>query len=216
MDFEVLKEVKLDFHDSKYVAVNAKQFDGLGRYVEITCSNNGKAIRIEKNKYFAFVRYRRADGLGIVDSCKIMDNGKVRLCLTKKMLDVEGKCYADIILVESNSTRSPVADNGFFVVDHIYNESEQSLELMFSPSLNFECVDGVLHIKSVNQDGNAVSICQNPEPFASFDGNGTLTIATINKSGEITVGEANILSTMGLWINVIGSSFYGNCMEIIR
>ena len=217
MDFIAEKVINLDFIRSKYVSVNAKQFDKSGRSIEIVCTNNGKKVVIDRIKNYAFVRYRRSDGYGIVDSCEITNDGKIIFIPTKEMLDIAGKSYADIVLVKTDSPRSPIANNGFFVADCIYDKENKSIEFMFSPSTNITYENNdTLSMKTINYNGNTINICSNPAPFVVYNNPETLTFATIDKFGNITMENPSILSTMTLCVNVIDASFYGDCLEILR
>lgn len=210
------REIKLDFQDSKYISVNAKQFDKSGRYINIVLQNKGKIIRIDAAKYYAFVRYRRVDGLGIIRSCKITTDGKIQFRLDKDMLEYDGKSYADIVLIETDTPRKPITENGFFVVDYIYNENDKSLELMFSPEVVFSKENNTLYMDKIQYDNTTISLCENPAPFVTYDGMGTLIFATMDETGEIEMSNPSIVSTMSFCVNVIESSFYGKCEEIMQ
>jgi len=210
------REIKLDFQDSKYISVNAKQFDKSGRYINIVMQNKGKSIRIDAAKYYAFVRYRRVDGLGIIRSCKITTDGKIQFRLDSDMLEHDGKNYADIVLIETDTPRKPIAENGFFVVDYVYNEDEKILELFFSPSPDVEHNENTLTMETIKFDNKTIQICEDPAPFVAHDGVGTLTFATIDENGEITMQNPSIVSTMSFCVNVIRAAFYDNCVEIMR
>lgn len=212
----IQRDIKLDFQDSKYISVNAKQFDKSGRYIIIALQDKGKTVRVDMNKYYAFVRYRRVDGKGIIRSCKITTDGKIQFRLDEDMLEYDGKNYADIVLIETDTPRKPVAENGFFVVDHTYNEDEKSLELFFSPSPNVTYMNNTLIMETINYNDKTIQICEDPAPFVAHDGVGTLTFATIDENGEITMQNPSIVSTMSFCVNVIRAAFYDNCVEIMR
>jgi len=209
------EELVLDFRKSKYKSINAKQYDKACRQVCITCKDNGNIVKIDRNQVYAFVRYRRSDGVGLVHACKVTDDGRIIMTLQKDMLEVEGKCYADIVLIESDTARNPVAENGFFVTDAIYDEENRELELFFSPRPNIDYHDGMLSMTTIDYNGEELSICSDPAPFVSLDKNGNLVFATINETGEIEMQNPSILSTMNFCVNVIDSSFY-DCVEILR
>lgn len=215
MDWKIIKEISIDFIDSKYISVNAKQYDQSGRAIRIVCKNDGDIVQINKNKMYAFVRYRRPDGLGVFKSCPIDDSGRIIVKLSKVMLDVSGKCYADIVLIESETPRSPIAENGFLITEHFYNEESARLETVFSPELVFQYSDGSLSAKYLQVDGEIIYLCSNPAPFVVWN-NGTVTVATIDKTGNISIDSKSLSSTMTFCVNVIDSSFYGKCEEIIR
>lgn len=107
MALEAIKQINIDFHDSKYISVNAKQFDRLSRFVLATCYHSGNVFPLNKDEHRAFVRYRKVDDLGVFNSCVITDEGKILIELTEQMLAVAGKCYADLVVLENN----PVTDD---------------------------------------------------------------------------------------------------------
>lgn len=212
----IYRSITIDFQDSKYISINAKQYDKFGREIEVTCTNLGEIIKIDHGRNYAYLRYRRVDGIGFIEPCQISKNGTILVTLSKRMLDCAGKCYADIIIVESDTTRVPLSENGFFIVDYIYDEEKQSLQPIFYPNVNTQFSEGVLTMDSIIHNGKNINICNDPSPFVVGDQNGVVTFAYINEEGEIMMINPSIMSTMTFCINVIDSSFYGNCIEIMR
>ena len=98
MSLEIVKEIKVDFHDTKYISVNAKQYD-MGRYISITCYNQGQLFPIDKVQNYAFVRYRKPDELNVFNSCEITDDGRILIELTQQMLTFIGRAYVDIVIM---------------------------------------------------------------------------------------------------------------------
>ena len=107
MSLEAIKQINIDFHDSKYISVNAKQYDRKSRFILATCHNNGVVFPLYKHFHRAYVRYRKSDDFGVFNSCKITHDGKILIELTEQMLATAGKSYADLIVIENN----PVAKN---------------------------------------------------------------------------------------------------------
>lgn len=101
MSLEVVKQINVDFHNAKYIQINAKQYDRDSRFISITCCNNGNVFPIDNKSYYAYVRYRKPDELGVFNSCDVTDDGKIMIKLTEQMLAVSGKCYADLIIVNN-------------------------------------------------------------------------------------------------------------------
>lgn len=103
MNLEVVKQLKIDFHDAKYISINAKQYDKSSRFILITCYNSGTIFTLENNNNYAFIRYRKPDDLGVFNSCEITDEGKILVELSEQMLSVVGKSYADLVIVHNES-----------------------------------------------------------------------------------------------------------------
>ena len=113
MSLKVDRQINVDFQDSKYISINAKQYDRMSRFVLVTCYNNGVIFPLDSVSHRAYVRYRKADDLGVFNSCKITD-GKILVELTEQMLSVVGKCYADLVILENNPVETeeePIVEN---------------------------------------------------------------------------------------------------------
>lgn len=113
MNLEVIKELKIDFYNTKYITINAKQYDIASRYILITCYNQGTVFPINNISNSAYIRYRKADDFGAFNTCEVTEDGKVLVELSPQMLAVAGRCYADLIVVDNtdveiNSTTNEV------------------------------------------------------------------------------------------------------------
>lgn len=113
MNLEVIKELKIDFYNTKYITINAKQYDIASRYILITCYNQGTVFPINNISNSAYIRYRKADDFGAFNSCEVTADGQVLVELSPQMLAVAGRCYADLIVVDNtnveiNSTTNEV------------------------------------------------------------------------------------------------------------
>lgn len=93
-------KITLDFYNKNIVSVSAKQYDSQSRYIEISCTENGKAFAADKNTMSAYIRYQKPDGTGCFNDCKITDEGNILTELTEQMLSVPGKAEADIMLLK--------------------------------------------------------------------------------------------------------------------
>ena len=111
MSLEIINRVNVDFHDAKYIQINAKQYDRASRFILITCYNQGNIFPIDNISNHAFIRYRKPDDLGVFNSCDITTDGKISIELSEQMLAVVGKCYADIVIVDNNSVKPPIIEN---------------------------------------------------------------------------------------------------------
>lgn len=114
MNLKVTKQVNVDFYDTKYISINAKQYDRASRYILVTCYNQGTIMPISNYNYYAFVRYRKADELGVFNKCQITNDGKILIELTEQMLAVAGRCYADLVILDNNPVETldnPITEN---------------------------------------------------------------------------------------------------------
>ena len=103
MSLEIVKQLNVDFHDAKYISINAKQYDKASRFILITCYNQGVITPIRNTSNYAFIRYRKPDSLGVFNSCEITNEGKILIELTEQMLSTVGKSYADLVIVHNES-----------------------------------------------------------------------------------------------------------------
>lgn len=93
-------DINVDFYDKKYILINAKQLDKNSRFLSVTCYNHGELFHINSGEHAAYIRYKKADGYSVLNSCEINIKGKIIVELTEQMLAAEGICYADLIIVE--------------------------------------------------------------------------------------------------------------------
>lgn len=103
MALEIVKNISVDFYDKKYQMINAKQYDDSSRWITITCYNQGDLFNLSPSKYSAYVKYRKADGYGVLSSCRINHKGEVLVELTEQMLAADGICYVDLVIINKGS-----------------------------------------------------------------------------------------------------------------
>lgn len=111
MDKRIIKEIDVDFYNRHLTVINAKRQDKLSRFVLINCYNQGEVFKLDSSIISAYVRYKKADGIGVFNSCEITDDGQIQLELTEQMLATAGSCHADIVIVD-NSKYSSQSDIG--------------------------------------------------------------------------------------------------------
>lgn len=99
MALEIIKNIDVDFYNKEYILVNAKQYDTNSRVISITCYNQGELMRLSDSQHSAYVRYRKADGHPVLNSCRINSRSQVLVELTEQMLAANGICYVDLIIV---------------------------------------------------------------------------------------------------------------------
>lgn len=103
-----VKNIYLDFYNHHYVVVHAKQGDTNSRCINVTCTDYGKKIALDKNTVSAFVRMKKADGNFIYDNTEISDDGTILITLSQQMLAACGRQIADIVIL--STTNMSLAD----------------------------------------------------------------------------------------------------------
>ena len=99
MALEIIKNIDVDFYNKEYILINAKQYDANSRVISITCYNQGEFMRLSDSQHSAYVRYRKADGHPVLNSCRINSRSQVLVELTEQMLAANGICYVDLIII---------------------------------------------------------------------------------------------------------------------
>lgn len=121
MSLNIVREINVDFHDSKYIQVNAKQYDLASRFILVSCYNQGEFFPIHAFNHSAFVKYKKSDGNDVFNTCQINYEGKVLIELTEQMLAAIGTCYAELMILNNNpvetETRPVVNNTGDLVIN---------------------------------------------------------------------------------------------------
>lgn len=111
------KNISLDFYNNSIVNVYAKQSDANSRFVNITCTDHGKKVFVNKEFISAFIRLKKSDGTYIYDDAQVLDDGTVLVTLTQNMLAADGKHVADIVLISTPDVISEETYNLSQIVD---------------------------------------------------------------------------------------------------
>lgn len=111
MALQIMTNIKVDFYDKKYILINAKQYDDCSRWISITCYNQGNLFNLSSSKHSVYIRYRKADGHGVLNSCRVNSKGEVLVELTEQMLAASGICYVDLIITDKGKAIVDI-DNG--------------------------------------------------------------------------------------------------------
>jgi hypothetical protein len=117
MALEIIKNISVDFYDKKYILINAKQYDSKSRWISITCYNQGEIFNLDQSKHSAYVKYRKADGQGVFNNCRINNKGEVLVELTEQMLAADGMCYVDLVIVNKGNTMVNTENGEIITVD---------------------------------------------------------------------------------------------------
>ena len=94
-------KITLDFYDNNIIRINAKQFDRK-RTVNITCTDNGKHITLDKDTMTVYIGYKKSDGkCGFYDA-EILDDGTIYWELKEQMLVSVGVQKVDVCIVATS------------------------------------------------------------------------------------------------------------------
>lgn len=118
MALQITTNINVDFYDKKYLLINAKQYDDASRWIAITCYNQGSIYNLSANKHSAYIKYRKADGYGVLNSCKINNRGEVLVELTEQMLAADGICYVDLVVINKGSAMVNVETGEIIAIDN--------------------------------------------------------------------------------------------------
>ena len=140
MALETVKNINVDFYDSKYILINAKQYDDSSRRIVVTCYDQGKIFNLSSNKHTAYVRYRKADGHAVCNFCTITTRGQVEIELTEQMLAASGVCDVDLVIVNKGNAMVN-ADTGEITA---INNSEIVSTMVFRINVYESAVDNSL------------------------------------------------------------------------
>lgn len=97
--------VNIDFYDKKYILINAKQLDRSSRFLSVTCYNHGEIYPVNAGEHSAYIRYKKADGNSVFNSCEIDNAGRVIVELTEQMLASDGICCADLLIANKGDAK---------------------------------------------------------------------------------------------------------------
>lgn len=117
MAIQTIENINVDFYDNKYILINAKQYDNSSRWISITCYNQGDLFNLSANKHSAYVKFRKADGHGVLNSCKINARGEVLVELTEQMLAAGGICYVDLTIINKGHALVNVDTGDIVAID---------------------------------------------------------------------------------------------------
>lgn len=117
MTIQSIINMNVDFYDKEYILINAKQYDDKSRWVSVTCYNQGELLGLNSNEHTAYVRYKKADGYGVLNTCRIDSKGRILVELTEQMLAAVGVCYVDLIIVNKGKAIINIDTGEIITVD---------------------------------------------------------------------------------------------------
>ena len=149
MSLKTIKNINVDFYDKKYIMINAKQYDSSSRWITITCYNQGDIFTLSANKHSAYVKYKKADGNGVLNSCRINHKGEVLVELTEQMLATDGICYVDLVIVNKGKAIVNIDTGDIITID----DSPILSTMAFCINVYEASVDNSLFESSYEYDG---------------------------------------------------------------
>jgi hypothetical protein len=198
MDLKITKSINVDFYNTKYISINAKQFDKGSRFILVSCQNNGEVLQLDNTSNYAYIRYRKADDIGVFNSCEITKEGKVLIEITEQMLSVAGKCYADLVIVGKNGyddelTLDTIKNNGEIVLENsniistmifCINVIETAFDnTTIESTYEFNALNDLL-IKANDTYEYVIEVCQNHAENAKKSENNAKTSETNASTSE--------------------------------
>ena len=103
MALQAIANINIDFYDTKYILINAKQYDRSSRFLSVTCYSHGELCPLSSAQHSAYIRYKKSDTHSVFNFCEITNKGKILVELTEQMLATVGTCYADLVVVNKGS-----------------------------------------------------------------------------------------------------------------
>lgn len=118
MNVQAIANINVDFYDTKYISINAKQLDKKTRFLSVTCYSHGELCPLNSGEHSAYIRYKKADGYSVFNFCDINPKGKILVELTEQMLAIVGIGYADLVVVNKGSAVVDENTGEIVVVDN--------------------------------------------------------------------------------------------------
>lgn len=85
-----IKRISVDLYDNSEVVVRAKQSDNNTRYLNITCTDNGKTVRVDPDKYEVYAKISTPNYRAIHDRETVESDGTITVALTDSILNTAG------------------------------------------------------------------------------------------------------------------------------
>lgn len=101
-NLKLIATVNLDFYTNNIKTINVKQYDSKSRYIQVSFTEHGKKVELNKGTLSVIARYKKSDGKFGLQDCEILDDGTVMIQTTEQMLAVPGRCRLDVVILESN------------------------------------------------------------------------------------------------------------------
>lgn len=91
-------KINLDFYNNTLTTINAKQHDTFARFINVTCTDQGRKVVLDKEKMSVYVGIHKSDNNDEFEHAEILSDGTININLTENMLSTSGRCYFDVIV----------------------------------------------------------------------------------------------------------------------
>ena len=105
MSIENVQKITLDFCRKNIQSVSVKQYDKNTRYLIVTCTENGKLVKLDKSSMTCRVKVLTPDDRASLDTCTILDDGTVKVPLTENVLFSSGVANAELMITSSDESK---------------------------------------------------------------------------------------------------------------
>lgn len=178
MSLGTIININVDFYKKKYIMINAKQYDSSSRWIAITCYNQGDIFTLNANEHTAYIRYKKSDGYGVLNTCRINSKGEVLVELTEQMLASDGICYVDLMVVNKGSAIINVDTGEIITVDNspILSTMAFCIDVHESAISNF-AIESSYEFNALNEalqkaEADYTEVIQLAKSYAIGDANG--------------------------------------------
>ena len=102
MSIENVQKITLYFCRKNIQSVSVKQYDKNTRYLIVTCTENGKVVKLDKSYMTCRVKVLTPDDRASLDTCTILDDGTVKVPLTENVLFSSCVANAELMITISD------------------------------------------------------------------------------------------------------------------
>ena len=171
-ELKIISSVSLDFNNNNIKTINVKQLDTKSRFVNVTCTANGKKMALNQETMSAIVRYRKPDGFGSLNDCEIMEDGTILVELTQQMLAVKGKCQLDIMIFNAKKTASEIE-----TLETLENFGDTEISLLSTMSLYVNVIATALEHAKVTSSNEFEALVAGLSRLVAIESNENQRIA---------------------------------------
>ena len=105
MSIENVQKITLDFCRNNIQSVSVKQYDKNTRYLIVSCTENGKFVKLDKSYMTCRVKILTPDDRASLDTCTILDDGTVKVPLKENVLFSSGVANAELMITSSDESK---------------------------------------------------------------------------------------------------------------
>ena len=85
-------------------SVLLKQYEKNSRFIIVKCTENGIFKKLDNKTMTCNIKVLTPDDRAIYDSCKILDDGTVKVSVSESMVYASGVAKAELNIIEQSST----------------------------------------------------------------------------------------------------------------